>query len=120
MLADVNGSSGIQTQAYATRCLATLRKSLTKLETAGYTPGSLVIHTGRLGRRRAGAVEHERHRTPEPAVRSGDADGCSACRSPPRNAQAAGVGHVIASGAVALDTDTRGVDVQWSENATAD
>ena len=35
-------------------------------------------------------------------------------------AQAAGVGHVIASGAVALDTDTRGVDVQWSENATAD
>ena len=36
------------------------------------------------------------------------------------NAQTAGVGHVIASGAVALDTDTRGVDVQWSENATAD
>lgn len=36
------------------------------------------------------------------------------------NAQAAGVRHVIASGAVALDTDTRGVDVQWSENATAD
>ena len=36
------------------------------------------------------------------------------------NAQAAGVGHVLASGAVALDTDTRGVDVQWSENATAD
>ena len=35
------------------------------------------------------------------------------------NAQTAGVGHVIASGAVALDTDTRGVDVQWSENATA-
>ena len=24
------------------------------------------------------------------------------------------------TGAVALDTDTRGVDVQWSENATAD
>jgi hypothetical protein len=36
------------------------------------------------------------------------------------NAQAAGVGHVLASSAVALDTDTRGVDVQWSENATAD
>jgi hypothetical protein len=31
-----------------------------------------------------------------------------------------GVGHVLASGAVALDTDTCGVDVQWSENATAD
>ena len=36
------------------------------------------------------------------------------------NAQAAGVRHVIATDAVALDTDTRGVDVQWSENATAD
>jgi hypothetical protein len=36
------------------------------------------------------------------------------------NAQAAGVGHVIATDAVALDTDTRGVDVQWSENAAAD
>ena len=35
-------------------------------------------------------------------------------------AQAAGVGHVLATGAVALDTDTRGVDVQYSENATAD
>jgi hypothetical protein len=28
------------------------------------------------------------------------------------NAQAASVGHVVAQGAVALDTDTRGVDVQ--------
>ena len=36
------------------------------------------------------------------------------------NAQAAGVGHVLASGAVAVDTDTGGVDVQWSENAAAD
>jgi len=36
------------------------------------------------------------------------------------NAQAAGVGHVLAAGSVALDTDTRGADVTWSENATAD
>jgi hypothetical protein len=35
-------------------------------------------------------------------------------------AEAAGVGHLLATGAVALDTDNRGVDVQWSENATAD
>jgi excisionase family DNA binding protein len=35
-------------------------------------------------------------------------------------AQTAGVGHLLATGAVALDTDNRGVDVQWSENATAD
>lgn len=36
------------------------------------------------------------------------------------NAQVAGVGHVLATDAIALDTDTRGVVVQWSENATAD
>jgi len=36
------------------------------------------------------------------------------------NAQAARLGHVIATDEIALDTDTRGVDVQWSENATAD
>ena len=27
---------------------------------------------------------------------------------------------MLATDAIALDTDTRGVDVQWSENATAD
>jgi hypothetical protein len=31
------------------------------------------------------------------------------------NAQVAEVGHVLATGAVALDSDTRGVAVQWSE-----
>ena len=35
VLADVNATSGIQTQAYATSVLTTLRKGLTKLETAG-------------------------------------------------------------------------------------
>jgi hypothetical protein len=32
----------------------------------------------------------------------------------------AGVGHIFTTGAVALDTDTRGVDIHRSENATAD
>ena len=44
VIADVNGTSGIQTQAYATSVLATLRKGLTKLEVAGYTAGSVVLH----------------------------------------------------------------------------
>ncbi len=50
VLADVNATSGIQTQAYATSVLTVLRKSITKLETAGYTPGSLVVHptTGKV------------------------------------------------------------------------
>jgi hypothetical protein len=37
-------ASGVQSQVYATSVLTTIRKSLTKPETAGYTPGSLVIH----------------------------------------------------------------------------
>jgi len=44
ILTDVNGTSGIQTQAYATTVLATPRKGLTKLEIAGYAAGSLVLH----------------------------------------------------------------------------
>jgi hypothetical protein len=38
LLADINGTSGIQTQAYATSVLTVLRKSITKLEAAGYAP----------------------------------------------------------------------------------
>ena len=34
--------------------------------------------------------------------------------------QAAGVGHVLAADAVVVDTDSQGIGVQWSENATAD
>jgi hypothetical protein len=44
VLTDINATSGIQTQAYATSVLATLRKGLTKLETAGYTAGAVVLH----------------------------------------------------------------------------
>ena len=68
VLTDVNATSGIQTQAYATSVLTTLRKGLTKLETAGYAAGAAGAASDRLGGRRAGAVEHERRRAPEPAV----------------------------------------------------
>ena len=40
VLTDVNATSGIQTQAYATCVLTTLRKGLTTLETAGYAAGA--------------------------------------------------------------------------------
>ena len=36
VLADVNATSGVQTQAFATSVLTTLRKALTKREAAGY------------------------------------------------------------------------------------
>jgi hypothetical protein len=44
VLADVNGTSGIQTQAYATSVLATLRKGRDQLEVAGYTRSAYVLH----------------------------------------------------------------------------
>ncbi|MET0997050.1 MAG: hypothetical protein ABWY20_24615 [Mycobacterium sp.] len=49
VLTDVNATSGIQTQAYATSVLATLRKGLTKLETAGYAAGAIVLHPPKPG-----------------------------------------------------------------------
>ena len=44
MLSDINGTSGIQAQAYATSVLTTLRKGITKLETAGYTASAFALH----------------------------------------------------------------------------
>lgn len=44
VLADVNATSGIQTQSDATSVLATLRKSITKCQTAGHTPSSFLLH----------------------------------------------------------------------------
>ena len=118
VLADVNGTSGIQTQAYATSVLTTLRKGITKLETQGYTASAFVLTPAdwegvELALSSVTAIEHL-SLPYDPATRR--LFGVPVTTS---NAQAAGVGHVIASGAVALDTDTRGVDVQWSENATA-
>jgi Phage capsid family len=119
VLADVNGTSGIQAQAYATSVLATLRKGITKLETMGYTASAYVLHPTdwegvELALSSTNSVEHQ--------GLPYDASQRSLFSVPivTTNAQAAGVGHVLATDAVALDTDTRGVDVQYSENATAD
>jgi hypothetical protein len=59
VLADVNGTSGIQAQIYATSVLVTLRKGLTKLETAGYAAGAIVLHPSDWEGVETRAVEHE-------------------------------------------------------------
>lgn len=43
VMTDVNATSGIQTQAYATSVLTTLRKGINKLEVAGFTPAAFVL-----------------------------------------------------------------------------
>ena len=106
VLADVNATSGIQSQAYATSVLTTLRKGLTKLEVR--LRGQLDrAAPHRLGRRGAGAV-HERGGAPEPAVRPGQPSAVR-CADRGHRQQAAGVGHVLATDAVVVDTDTLGV-----------
>ena len=92
---------------------------MTKLEVAGYTASAYVLHPTdwegvELALSSTNAVEH-RSLPYDPATRR--LFGIPVTTS---NAQAARVGHVIATDAVALDTDTRGVDVQWSENAATD
>jgi hypothetical protein len=44
VLTEFNATIGVQTQAYSTSLLTTLRKGLTKLEVAGYTAASLILH----------------------------------------------------------------------------
>lgn len=118
-MADINATSGIQTQAYSTSVLQTLRKSITKLEANGYPAGSIVLHPNdwesvELAFSSVNAVEHlslpydpaSRRLFGVPVVTTVSA--------------AAGASLVLAQGAVAVDTDTSGVGVQWSENSNAD
>ena len=70
----------IQTQAYATSVLATLRKGVTKLQVAGYAASAYVLHPTdwegvELALSSTNAVEHL-----FAALRSGDPAGCSASR----------------------------------------
>ena len=118
VMTDVNATSGIQTQAYATSVLTTLRKGINKLEVAGFTPAAFVLAPADW-ERRTGVVQRVRGRTFIVAVRPRQPAPIRYSCDHQQRARA-GVGHVLAMDAVALDTDQRGVDVQWSENATAD
>ena len=119
MLTDVNATSGIQSQTYSTSVLATLRKGLTKLETAGYTAGAVVLHPSdwegvELALSSTNAVEHL-SLPYDPASRRLFGVPVVATVS-----EAAGVGHVLAVDAVVVDTDTIGAGVQWSETSNTD
>lgn len=118
-LADIAGTSGIQTNAYATSPLVTLRKSLTKLETLGYDPAAFVLHPDdweatELLVSSTNAIEHmgipydpvARRLYGVPVVIT--------------NAATEGVAHTLASGAAGLNTDNQGVQVQWSETSNSD
>lgn len=118
-LATITGTSGIQTNAFATSALVTLRKSLTKLETQGYTPGSFVVHpldfeAIELLISSTNAVEHgglpydpvARRLYGVPVVVT--------------NAATQGTSHTLAADAAGLDTDRQGILIQWSETSNSD
>ncbi|BBY60222.1 phage major capsid protein [Mycolicibacterium sarraceniae] len=119
VLADIHATSGLQTQAFDTSALATLRKSITKLETFGYKPAAAVVHPNdwesiELALTTTTAVEY-RGLPYDPVARR-----LFGVPIVVANVQAAGTADVISTGAVAVDTDSLGVLVQWTETSNAD
>lgn len=119
VLADVNATSGIQTQIFSTSALITIRKSLTKLEAAGLVAGAIVVNPTawegvELALASTNAVEHMALPY-DPATRR-----LFGVPVVVTNSEAPLVAHVLAADAVALDTDTFGVQVEYSQNSTAD
>jgi Phage capsid family len=119
LVSDVAGTSGVQTQAYSTSVLQTLRKTLTKLEVSGYVPGSIWVNPTdfeavELALSTVNAVEHvglpydasARRLWGAPLVVS--------------TAVAAGVSYTVAAGAVGVNVDSQGVQTTWSESSNAD
>lgn len=119
VIADINATSGIQTQAYATSIAQTLRKALTKIETQGYAPGAIALHPSdfeavELALSSTNAIEHLGLPFDSAARRLYGVPIATTVSA------TAGVGHVLAADAVVLDTDSQGVGVQWSETSNAD
>lgn len=118
-IADISSTSGIQTQAYSTSVLQTLRKSLTRLEGNGYPPGAFVVHPNDWE-----AVELALLTTPAIEYQALPLDPVSrrlwGIPVTLTVAQTAGTAHTLATGAVGLNTDSQGVSVTWSENSNAD
>jgi Phage capsid family len=119
VVSDVAGTSGVQAQAFSTSVLQTIRKSLTKLETTGYVPGSIWVNPNdfegvELALASVTAIEHlslpfsaaDRRLWGVPLVVS--------------TAVTAGVSYTVAQGATGLNTDGRGAEVTWSESSNAD
>ncbi len=119
VLADINATSGLQVQAYATSPLTVLRKTVTLLESAGYAPSAFILAPQdwegvELALSSTNAIEHQ-GLPYDPAARR--------LYSVPvviSNAQTAGVSHTLSGGSVVLDVDSQGVGVQWGESSNSD
>lgn len=118
VLADINATSGIVLQAFATSIPVTIRKAMTALETTGYTAHAIVLHpsdfeTIELALSTTNAVEHL-GLPYDPAQRR-----LYGVPIATTTAQTVGVAHVLGDGAVAVDLDNQGVQLTWSETSNA-
>lgn len=115
VLADINATSGLQTQAFDTSALVTIRKSLTKLEAMGFTPTAIIVDptdweaidlltiSDGFANKNLPYDAATRRLWGVPVALA--------------NVEEAGVAHITSAGAVAVDTDTSGVSLQWSETS---
>jgi hypothetical protein len=118
VLADIDATSGIVLQTFATSIPITLRKAMTSLEASGYTASAIVLNpadfeTIELALSTTNAVEHI-GLPYNPATRRLYGVPIATTVS-----QAAGVAHVIANNAVMVDTDHLGIQLTWSETSNA-
>ncbi|MFC9761369.1 phage major capsid protein [Rhodococcus jostii] len=120
LVTTLNATSGVQTHAFATDAITTLRGALTKLETLGLEPAAYAINPLDWQ-----AIE---------LARTDTAGQLEMVASPVDRAQrrlwgipvavttavAAGTAYAFADDSVIVDTDTTGVQLQWSENVGTD
>jgi HK97 family phage major capsid protein len=114
IVADVSGTSGIQVQAWATNVVTTLRKSVTRLQSAGWTPSAFIVNPLQweevsLALVSTSALEHLglQH---DPVLQR--LFGIPVCVS---TSQPDGTGLLLGEGAAVLSTDTQGIDLRWSD-----
>lgn len=120
VLADINATSGIQIQAYSTSMLQTLRKSVTAIEVQGHTPGWFLLNPSDWETIELDALANAQPVDLQAIPFDPVARRLFGLPVVVSNAQAAGVSHTVATGAVAVDTDTQGVAIQWTETSNAD
>ena len=100
--------------------LATLLKSITKIQNQGYEPAAIALHPNDFELVQMQLSDDARGRVQRVCRMSQPRDACSGYRWHCLSRLPAGVGWTFATGAVALNVDSGGVNVQWSETSNAD
>jgi hypothetical protein len=117
IISDIAGTSGIDTQAFATDIKTTMRKGITKFEANGFVPGFFAVapadwETVELAFTNVSAAIDLNNIPFNAAAKR--IYGVPVVSCP---ALTAGTGYLVAKGAVAVDTDSLGIQTKWSDTA---